>query len=72
MRKTTYNESAHPAAATHPTTDASLATSGLPNRMMTAFEVAEFVGCHEQTVRRANLRGSVREPLRIVSHLSVN
>jgi excisionase family DNA binding protein len=25
--------------------------------MMTAFEVAEFVGCHEETVRRAYLRG---------------
>jgi excisionase family DNA binding protein len=24
---------------------------------MTAFEVAEFVGCHEETVRRAYLRG---------------
>ena len=29
----------------------------LPNRLMTAFEVAEFVGCHEETVRRADLRG---------------
>lgn len=29
----------------------------LPNRMMTAFEVAEYVGCHEETVRRAYLRG---------------
>ena len=29
----------------------------LPNRMMTAFEVAEFVGCHEETIRRAYLRG---------------
>jgi excisionase family DNA binding protein len=29
----------------------------LPNRMMTAFEVAEFVGCHEETVRRAYLQG---------------
>jgi excisionase family DNA binding protein len=24
---------------------------------MTAFEVAEFIGCHEETVRRAYLRG---------------
>jgi excisionase family DNA binding protein len=24
---------------------------------MTVFEVAEFVGCHEETVRRAYLRG---------------
>ena len=30
---------------------------GLPNRLMTAFEVAEFVGCHEETVRPAYLRG---------------
>ena len=29
----------------------------LPNRLLTAFEVAEFIGCHEETVRRANLRG---------------
>ena len=29
----------------------------LPNRLMTTFEVAEFVGCHEETVRRAYLRG---------------
>lgn len=29
----------------------------LPIRMMTAFEVAEFIGCHEETVRRAYLRG---------------
>ncbi len=28
-----------------------------PNRLLTAFEVAEFVGCHEETVRRAYLRG---------------
>ena len=29
----------------------------LPNRLLTAFEVAEFVGYHEETVRRAYLRG---------------
>jgi excisionase family DNA binding protein len=57
MRKTTYTESAHTAGTTQPTAEASIATSGLPNRMMTAFEVAEFVGCHEETVRRAYLRG---------------
>jgi excisionase family DNA binding protein len=28
-----------------------------PHRLFTAFEVAEFVGCHEETVRRAYLRG---------------
>ena len=31
--------------------------AGCPNRLLTAFEVAEFVGCHEETVRRAYLRG---------------
>ena len=56
MRKTTYTESAH-TATTRPPTDAPIATSGLPNRMLTAFEVAEFVGCHEETVRRAYQRG---------------
>ena len=56
MSKTTYTESAH-TATTHPPADAWVATSGLPNRLMTAFEVAEFVGCHEETVRRAYLRG---------------
>ena len=57
MRKTTHTESAHTAATTHRPADPSPATSGLPNRLMTAFEVAEFVGCHEETVRRAYLRG---------------
>ena len=56
MRKTTYTESAHTADTTQPP-DASQATNGLPNRLMTAFEVAEFIGCHEETVRRAYLRG---------------
>jgi excisionase family DNA binding protein len=56
MRKTTYTESAH-TATTQPPAEASAVSSGLPNRLMTAFEVAEFVGCHEETVRRAYLRG---------------
>jgi len=30
---------------------------GLPRRLLTTYEVAEFVGCHEETVRRAYLRG---------------
>lgn len=56
MRKTTYTESAHTATTSHPPADAPV-SSGLPNRLMTAFEVAEFIGCHEETVRRAYLRG---------------
>lgn len=31
-----------------------------PNRLMTAFEVAEFVGCHEESVRRAYLCGQLK------------
>jgi len=30
---------------------------GLRNPLLTAFEVAKFVGCHEETVRRAYRRG---------------
>jgi excisionase family DNA binding protein len=55
MRKTTSTESAH--TATRPATADAPVQSGLPNRLITAFEVAEFIGCHEETVRRAYLRG---------------
>ena len=57
MRKTTSTESAHTAKIWQLAADASPASAGLPNRLMTTFEVAEFVGCHEETVRRAYLRG---------------
>ena len=33
------------------------ATGGPPNRLLTAFEVADYIGCHEETVRRAYSRG---------------
>ena len=32
----------------------------LPSRLMTAFEVAGFVGCHEESVRRAYLCGQLK------------
>jgi len=57
MRKNQYSDSEHTASKTELPIDARPANSGLPNRLMTAFEVAEFVGCHEETVRRAYLRG---------------
>ncbi len=58
MTKTVYSESAHTSDTVRgASTDPSPANSGLPNRLLTAFEVAEFVGCHEETVRRAYLRG---------------
>jgi excisionase family DNA binding protein len=52
-----YSESDNDPRAAQLPTDAASANSGLPNRLLTAFEVAEFVGCHEETVRRAYLRG---------------
>ena len=57
MKKHVYGDSSH-TAANSPVTIAETPTDGeLPNRLMTAFEVAAFVGCHEETVRRAYLRG---------------
>jgi hypothetical protein len=35
-------------------------TEALPHRLMTALEVAAFVGCHEESVRRAYLSGQLR------------
>jgi len=58
MTKTLYSESAHTADPVRSVAaDASAANSGLPNRLLTAFEVAEYIGCHEETVRRAYSRG---------------
>jgi excisionase family DNA binding protein len=57
MRKHTYPDQVDTAANAQLAVDAASANGGLPNRLMTAFEVAEFVGCHEETVRRAYLRG---------------
>lgn len=37
--------------------DGDSGNDGLPNRLLTAFEVAEYIGCHEETVRRAYSRG---------------
>jgi excisionase family DNA binding protein len=58
MRKNAYSDSEHTRSNTPLGGDAAAPTQGvLPNRLLTAFEVAEFVGCHEETVRRAYLRG---------------
>jgi excisionase family DNA binding protein len=50
-------DSSHTPADTSAPTEVAPAYGKLPNRLLTAFEVAEFVGCHEETVRRAYLRG---------------
>jgi excisionase family DNA binding protein len=57
MRRTAFSDSAHTASNSALAVAAPPTTTGLPNRLMTVFEVAEFVGCHEETVRRAYLRG---------------
>ncbi len=58
MRKDAYSDSEHTRSNSSPGSDLAAQTQGvLPNRLLTAFEVAEFIGCHEETVRRAYLRG---------------
>jgi excisionase family DNA binding protein len=57
MRKHVYTDSVDTATDAQFVADGTTSVAGLPNRLMTAFEVAEFVGCHEETVRRAYLRG---------------
>ena len=56
MRKNVYSESEHTASNAQLSADVSAANGGLPNQLMTAIEVAKFVGCHEESVRRAYLR----------------
>lgn len=57
MRKNLYSDAEPIRIDNHVTGGAVAGLEGLPNRLLTAFEVAEFVGCHEETVRRAYLRG---------------
>ena len=57
MRKHAYPDSVDTATDAPSASDRAADTAGLPRRLMTAFEVAEFIGCHEETVRRAYLRG---------------
>ena len=57
MRKNTHSDPERTGGDAQRPIDAGLGHDRLPNRLMTAFEVAEFVGCHEETIRRAYLRG---------------
>jgi excisionase family DNA binding protein len=57
MRKHAYPDPVDTATDAQFAPDAPTDAGGLPKRLMTAFEVAEFIGCHEETVRRAYLRG---------------
>ena len=57
MRKNLYTDQELERDDADVADDAAPATDGLPNRLLTAFEVAEYIGCHEETVRRAYSRG---------------
>ena len=57
MRKSLYSHSEQSPTASPLAPGTASDVGTLPNRLLTAFEVAEFVGCHEETVRRAYLRG---------------
>ena len=57
MKRSTFAASENLQGDPHPAAHRVTKPSTLPDRLMTAFEVAEFVGCHEETVRRAYLRG---------------
>jgi hypothetical protein len=56
MRKNTYSDPENARGDTQPLIEAGLAHDRLPNRLMTVFEVAAFVGCHAETIRRAYWR----------------
>ncbi|MEP6919308.1 MAG: helix-turn-helix domain-containing protein [Acidobacteriota bacterium] len=60
MRKNVYAGSEQEYENSQPSVVATSAADPLPNRLLTAMEVAEFIGCHEETVRRAYLRGLLK------------
>lgn len=61
MKSHTSSDPSHTASEVPLPTETVPSSFGeLPNRLLTAVEVAEFVGCHEETVRRAYLRGLLR------------
>jgi excisionase family DNA binding protein len=57
MRKSLYSHSDQSRTDSQLALGTASEVGTLPNRLLTALEVAEFVGCHEETVRRAYLRG---------------
>jgi predicted DNA-binding transcriptional regulator AlpA len=60
MRKESHLDHAQARNDSDVAVDTLSAGGTLPNRLMTAFEVAEFVGCHEESVRRAYLCGQLK------------
>jgi excisionase family DNA binding protein len=57
MKRSAFTDSLQTQSSEQPAVPPAPKYGELPNRLLTAFEVAEFVGCHEETVRRAYLRG---------------
>ena len=57
MKRHSTTESTHNPDPQHGEPLPAAALGELPNRLLTASEVAQFVGCHEETVRRAYWRG---------------
>ena len=57
MRKSLYSHSDQSRTDSQLALGTASEVGTLPNRLLTALEVAEFVGCHEESVRRAYLRG---------------
>jgi excisionase family DNA binding protein len=57
MRKNAYSNPEHTQQNSQLPSGGSVSAGELPNRLLTAFEVAAFVGCHEETIRRAYWRG---------------
>ena len=57
MRKYAHSDQKHTRDDSEATEAAPSSSGALPNRLLTAFEVAKFIGCHEETVRRAYWRG---------------
>jgi excisionase family DNA binding protein len=57
MKQNAHTDSSQLHREEHDTVSPPPTYGDLPKRLLTAFEVAEFVGCHEETVRRAYLRG---------------
>ncbi len=60
MRKESHSDHAQARNDSEAGVETLSARGTLPHRLMTAFEVAEFVGCHEESVRRAYLCGQLK------------
>jgi len=69
MRKETHSDPTQALNGNEATADTQCSGRGtLRSRLMTAFQVAEFVGCHEESVRRAYLWDQLkRQPFHVRS-----